>query len=645
MRLKTKLSLACVAAMGIAATASAEEATGVAAVLGYAEVSGSFISGLNNGGDAQFSMQLNPVYNDGEKPISYLVMLPGCQQDKPEAGDVVANLDEIIKNPDAQAKLYRPKAKDPRWQVCTEQNNILLEDSQEIKLSVDFIRGVDEGMAVRLEGEAYAVPEELLKQTSDPDELAKLIQEMNIGKAANFAMENYYRLDSRKQTWASGSWEDIFGKASEDEPALTSDYAQVLSSMPVFLQDYRELRLLPGEKELPDIREQYEQVIKQGSGVGRDVRLKSSQPKVLQQNLISGVDQLAAVSHTLSGVFSTRWTADHALHPGFGFRVEAWTNETGSWQKLASDWVQSNGTWQLQVDSSKGYAGNHLRILYRSYNQYYKPQNQDGDTYTWHDPDQYGIDASFYAGHRYADTDGGTYNGVGELVDAAMWYWSRLYWVAGIDPVRSEPINFYYPNTWNNCSQSSPWSCANRNGTNIWLIPQHGTDAFVVAHEMSHALQSKFWDGKWPSGSGGSHGLNGCYDDRLGLTLSEGFANFMPGWVGYQSRNIAAGGFNNDRWDLWIDPEQNGSSPSCSKGWENETWVARTFWDLHDTHWESGDVLWFNHMGAVINLYLNNGVANDGDAMDMRNFENIYRNAASSGHQGYISDIFNLNKM
>ena len=74
-------------------------------------------------------------------------------------------------------------------------------------------------------------------------------------------------------------------------------------------------------------------------------------------------------------------------------------------------------------------------------------------------------------------------------------------------------------------------------------------------------------------------------------------------------------------------------------------WVARTFWDLHDTHADGDDNLWFIHKGAVISLYLSNGIANDGDARDMRYYENIYRNAASTGHQTIISNIFDQNRM
>ena len=70
------------------------------------------------------------------------------------------------------------------------------------------------------------------------------------------------------------------------------------------------------------------------------------------------------------------------------------------------------------------------------------------------------VPLTFNAGHRYADTDGGTYNGVGEMVDAAMYTWSRLYWQGGINPVRSAPINLIAPNTGLACGGTSPWSCA-----------------------------------------------------------------------------------------------------------------------------------------------------------------------------------------
>jgi hypothetical protein len=128
------------------------------------------------------------------------------------------------------------------------------------------------------------------------------------------------------------------------------------------------------------------------------------------------------------------------------------------------------------------------------------------------------------------------------------------------------------------------------------------------------------------------------------MTLLEGFADFIAGWVGYQGRNVADGGFGAGRWSLSYDLEQRTAPPSCTNGWENELWVARTFWDLHDTRSDGTDILWFNNLGAVPALYLGNGIANNGDYRDMTFYGTIYRNAASPGHQGFITDIFDQNR-
>jgi hypothetical protein len=289
--------------------------------------------------------------------------------------------------------------------------------------------------------------------------------------------------------------------------------------------------------------------------------------------------------------------------------------------------------------------GNHLRILYRTHTSYYDAKDIDGNRYAWRDPDQLNIPTNFNAGHRYADTDGGPFSGIGELVDAAMWTWSRLYWDGGINPVPASPVNVFAPNTTFDCGDGTgnPWSCANPSG-NLWLIAAHATRAPVVSHELGHQLNYKFWGGKRPANPGGSHNANTCYPTRTGMTLLEGFATYLAGWVGYPGRNVAQGGFGSGRWALGMDLEQRTAPPSCTNGWQNETWVARTFWDLHDTRGDGSDVLWFNHLGAVPALYLANGVASNGDARDMRFYENIYRNAASSGHQGFVSDIFDQNR-
>ena len=628
-------------------TVQAYQPEAVSVSIVKSDTEGSLTPGANQGGDDSFIVELVPKFDKGDNFNPILLVLPGCSEDKLIVDHPIKNLNEIVKNPNVKANLFDQKSLDPRWKICAKEKHIVLKEQQQLELEVDFIRVENEGMAVRLNGLAYVIPEELLKRTQDPDKLAELLAKQQ--PSADVTIEHFYRVDANKQRWSAGGYEEIFGSAS-DGPKETRDYDKVFETMPVNVDAYREVRQLPGDAELPSLKEMLERIGEAGSdlsdGKGRNEKSKQHVSKnVLTKGNTASVRMAGNFSHNLSGTFSTRWSADHALHSGFGFRVEAWTNETGNWNKLASDWVQSNGSWQLNVPASENYQGNHLRVLYRSYNRYYRPQNQNSDSYSWKDPDQYSISSSFNAGHRYADTDGGVYNGVGELVDAAMYMWSRLYWVAGVNPVRNDPIEFNFPNTWNNCGGSAPWSCANFAGDRIWLIASHGIEARTVTHEMAHALHSKFWDGKMAANTGGSHSLGGCYPARLGMTLTEGFANFMAAWVGYPSRNQNTGDFGSGRWELSFDPEENSGSPNCNNGWENEVWIARNFWDLHDKHGDGDDILSFNHMGAVTNLFLANGVASNGDARDMRDYENIYRNAASSGHEGYISDIFNQNRM
>lgn len=49
-------------------------------------------------------------------------------------------------------------------------------------------------------------------------------------------------------------------------------------------------------------------------------------------------------------------------------------------------------------------------------------------------------------------------------------------------------------------------------------------------------------------------------------------------------------------------------------------------------------------IGAVIKLYLGNGESKHGEAIDKRDFQLIYGNAASSGHEEFIFDIFKQNR-
>ncbi|MBC8292671.1 MAG: hypothetical protein H8E45_05835 [Proteobacteria bacterium] len=351
---------------------------------------------------------------------------------------------------------------------------------------------------------------------------------------------------------------------------------------------------------------------------------------------MAGSGDQRAATYNLSGRFSSKWL-DHALHPAFGWRAVAWWNDGGTWTKLASDWVQWDGSWSLAVNHT-GYSGQHLRMQYRAYNSYYHPMDEDDDLFRWIGPDRTGISTSHDEGHWYADTDGGDANGLGELYHAAYYQWSKLYWTGEINPIRANPVKVYYPNTWYDCGDGSgvPWSCASASGSGtIWLTAAHGTQANVVQHEFAHNVNNEFWDNKRPAGSGGSHTLCGRFNE--GLALREGYADFLPYWVqcDRSSDGSCTDGSGNNL--------ESGNCTSSSNADEREWYVAKTFWDLYDSHSDIDDILWYNHEGSVQKLLFQNGPANDGDALGMSDFRTVYRNNCSAGHEGYIDDIFQMN--
>ena len=622
---------------------------------------GEYSPGVTPGGDARVLVQLDALGDDLANS-SLLVVFPECGEDAPNPNRPILNLEAVLR---AGA---RPRYGDwqdpgPRWRICAADSALLLEPRQprSISLSVDFLRDVSEGLSPRLPVQVFVLSDEDLARIDDGDigcQWANIVGRRSPN--SELMIDLYYRLDAAKHTWQMGDYQAIFGRPERDElfGRATDDYLKDAAQLPVDVLSFRSNRPIPGETE-DDGGKLFEatlgRVLDEKSALAGasvcseedyDVRLASQAGSIggsPASNLAA--PNVVAASYVVSGRFSTKWSADHSLHPGFGFRVEAWSNDLfGIWIKLAEDWVQSDGRWTLNVPGTPIFNGNRLRIYYRTRTSYYDVKDLNNNRYVWVDPDWLNIPATFNVGHRYADTDGGTYNGVGELVDAAMYTWSRLYWNGGINPVPASPINVFAPNTTYDCGDGSgnPWSCASTDG-NIWLIASHAVSAGVVTHELGHQLNYKYWAYKRPANAGGSHNSGNCYATRTGMTLLEGFANFLCGWVGYLGRNVGEGGFGSGRWSC-LELEQRNAPPSCTNGWENETWVARTMWDLHDTRSDGQDVLWFNNMGGTPILYLANGVANDGDARDMRFYENIYRNAASPGHQTLISNIFDQNR-
>jgi hypothetical protein len=642
------VSMAC--ALGIS-DVQADQPAGIGWSIAAGATTGTAVAGQTPGGDSQVTLKLSP-WSREHANTNLLVVFQGCGEDPRIVGTPLSNLDEIIAQKGASPVYNRAWTRPgPRWRVCPNKSAVLIPAGQSgsVTLRVDFLRLVSEGMIPRLKASVYPVDPKLLEQLRTPEELA--LRYARLPAAAETSLELYYRL--KDTAWTLSDYAGVFGLPSRNGAGATGDYDANAPYIPVNVEDYRRSLPIPGltrDDGGEMLKRTLTDVFAKGSGLAGDQICYSD----FGRNIDPVIGAMGApaqattpYSHTISGKFSTRWTADHSLHPGWGFRVELYqSTSTGTVGKaLGSGWVRSDGTWSIPINSALGFTtGGYIRVYYRSYNDYYAPQDQNNAKYSWLDPTWQVTTTNHYIGHRTANTDGGKYNGVGELVDAAMTMWSRLYWTGGINPVPASPLKFYFPNTWNNCGGSSPWSCASTAGE-IWLIAEHGAAADVVAHEMGHQLNNKFWGGKRPAGSGGSHTLTGCYPGRLGMALREGFANFVAGWVGYPNRNEADGGFGSGRWALAFDPESRVSPPDCANGKTNETWVARAFWDLHDTRADGDDVLWFNHPGAVMALYLSNGIANDGDARDMTYYETIYKNAATDGHESYIGDIFDQNRM
>jgi len=647
-------------ALGLAAArpVAAYEPRAVQWSIVQASRAGEFLPGLTPGGDATVQIRLGGL--DELANSSVLVVFPGCGEDPASANRPILNLESVLRA-GSTPRFAQWDDPGPRWRICASDSAFLLQPGAVpfVFLTVDFLRDVSEGVSPRLPAQIFVLSQ---------DDIAKIDFEKDIGcqwanivgrraPAAELLIDLYYRLDAAKHTWFMGDYQDVFGRPEPDElfGRATGDYKQFAAELPVDVLSFRSNRRIPAETE-DDGGKRFEETLKKvleekSALAGASVcESEDTNVTVLRQGgPNASTNALAptviAVSFHVSGRFSTKWSADHSLHPGFGFRVEAWTDDfLGIWIKLAEDWVQADGTWNLTVPGFPVFQGNRLRVFYRTKTSYYDVKDLNNNRYVWVDPDWLNIPATFNVGHRFADTDGGTYNGVGELVDAAMYMWSRLYWDGGINPVPASPVNIVAPNTTYDCGDGTgnPWSCANPGG-NIWLIASHAVQAQVVSHELGHQLNYKYWGGKRPANPGGSHNLNTCYSTRIGMTLLEGFGDYIAGWVGYPGRNVATGGFGSGRWTLGWDLEDRNNPPNCTNGWENELWVARTFWDLHDTRSDANDVLWFNNLGAVPILYLANGVANDGDARDMRNYENIYRNAASPGHQTFVSNIFDQN--
>jgi len=635
--------------------AGAYQATVVYWELADAEREGPVILSPGTG----FDTSVNILLKNRDQRYGAIVLFPSCSFDPEPGGVYIENWERMMRGEEpvlrqaAAAGFYEPS-----WQACfpdlapfTHKVYVPPSGEARVEMAIDFRRAGK--IQVLVFAQVYVVnPERFHEPPEKPAEFADVIRSAGIN-AAILPIDLYFKVveeEAPRGVFTLSSYVELFVPTlrMEEEGIGTFDVLETRGQIPFALEEYQICRPRPSDEYNPEIDRSRVRQIQLSSGLGEQDTCEEPRPNPCTRPSISiqpGVspDLSPAVSpqlrgsaadptFTLSGNFSVKWT-DHALHPAFGWRVRAWWNSPSGWRNMAEDWIQWGGNWQL-VFSYPGYTGQKLRVQYVAFNRYFTPQTTAGGTYRWKGPDRTNISQTHNEGAWYADCDGNDVHGLGEVYHEGMTMWSRLYWTGEINPLRSSSLKLYFPNTTFDCGDGSgvPWSCAAKDGR-VWLIAAHALRNGVVQHEFGHQLNYEYWSNKLPAGSGGGHNLWSCYN--TGLALTEGFANFMPFWVQHQARSSAPNAADFD-----FDVES--PSGACQDE-TNEVWVASTFWDLHDSHADGNDILWYVHKGAVMAIFLSNGIASDGDSRGMSDYRIIYRNRCSSGHETYIDNIFNQN--
>lgn len=334
---------------------------------------------------------------------------------------------------------------------------------------------------------------------------------------------------------------------------------------------------------------------------------------------VGGADR--AAEYTVEGEFSYKGL-DDAWHPAWAWKALLYVEvPAGGNLKLAETYIEPDGTWSVTF-SLPFYQGQNLQVFYTPAS-HYVVMEQRNSGYLFADPLRRDIDTNLDVGHRGVDlSSSGQYAGLGDVYRSAMDMWNEFE-RHDLDAERGSPITIFFPNTWNNCSGNSPWSCASTGG-DVWLIASH-TDPDVVHHELAHQMNYEYWNNDLPQGAGGSHTVNRCYNP--GLAITEGFANAVPPWVQHGA------GTSDPAPDGGMDVED---VPACTcPGSTNEHHVAAFFWDLLDSHADGLDRIRNDNPVAVFGTYLSAGVT--GDVLDLRS---DYRSGASSGAQSAIDDVY-----
>ena len=293
-----------------------------------------------------------------------------------------------------------------------------------------------------------------------------------------------------------------------------------------------------------------------------------------------------------------------AFKPAWGWNVRAWQNLGGNWIQVGHAWVKGDGSWQLDF-TFPPLGGFPVRIEYQPANRLMQVQDENSNVYTWGDNWNFNAPLTDIGFRSLNLTKTGDAPGIDTIYQAATALW-RAFKADGMNAVRDEPIQITYPNTSDVCSHkdgngnAAPWSCSQADNGKIWLIAKHAKTG-VVQHEMGHSIHSYYWNGSMPSGSGGDHSLQLCYN--TGLALSEGFADFLTYWVQFDRASTGPQ-------DGYLKYNIETPGPGFCSGSMNETWVSAIFWDMHDTHNDGvapfADNVSFFHHGATVGTFLNN---------------------------------------
>jgi hypothetical protein len=322
----------------------------------------------------------------------------------------------------------------------------------------------------------------------------------------------------------------------------------------------------------------------------------------------------------------------------WGWKVRAWQLIGSTWLQVGGTSVAGDGTWNVDFNFPP-FAGFPVQVEYQPANRFLQVQDANANIYSW--SDSWSLTGALTnIGNRFVNlTVSGAAPGIDAIYQGGTALW-RKFKAYGMNALRDKPIEITYPNTLatgmcpstDNANKTIPWSCSYSDDGKIWLIQKHAVPG-VVQHEIAHSIHSFYWDGNMPSGGGGKHNLNQCFNG--GLALAEGFADFMPYWVQFnRSTN------NPVETTLGLKIDQLGSG-FCA-GSSNESRVAATFWDVYDSVNDGAspiaDTWYFSNAYAPVSTFLNNSGHNS-----MFEYNSVYTSILGANWSAPVTNLFLLN--